>query len=112
MGRVFVWMGNLSVGSIRKGEGMMEAKETVMKRVQVNRAWKDMGLESSIPTFANYGETHPTYKLLKAQAEISFNAGRKEECARIINYIKQNCAQTEGNQGYLILDRDIKEWEL
>ena len=45
-------------------------------------------------------------------AEISFNAGRKEERERIVGYIKENCLQTEGNQGYLILDRDIKEWEL
>ena len=56
----------------------MEAKDTVMPRVQVNKTWKDMGQSSEIPAFANYGPGHPTYKLLKAQAEISFGAGYRE----------------------------------
>jgi len=57
----------------------MEAKDTVMGRIQINKEWKNMGIGDFIPSFANYGEDHPTYKLLLAQAEISFRAGQKEE---------------------------------
>ena len=55
----------------------MGANDTIMSRVQVNKFWKGIGLGSFIPTQADYGENHPTYKLLKAQDKISFKAGRE-----------------------------------
>lgn len=56
----------------------MEAKSTVLTREQINHVWKSIKLGCFIPDFANYGETHPEYKLLVHQAEISFKAGIKE----------------------------------
>ena len=55
----------------------MEAKDTVMERWRVNIFWRKIGVGCEIPSYADYGEEHPTYRLLQAQAEISFKAGIK-----------------------------------
>lgn len=65
----------------------MEAKDTIMSRTEVNKLWKDIGLGSYIPEFADYSGTHPTYKLLHKQAEISFKAGQPEERKRILDIL-------------------------
>ena len=96
----------------------MKAKDTVMKREEVNQLWEDIDLGSEIPEFAAYGETHPTYKLLKAQAEISFKA-RVEE---VTKWLIDNCMISVLDKNYTYKDtgtitfqlgnlKDSKEWQ-
>jgi len=87
----------------------MKAKDTVMSRVEVNKLWKDIELGSSIPTFANYGEGHPTYKLLKAQAEITWDKAIKE----VVEWLHQDIRREfpYGGEELVVFRANGEEWQ-
>lgn len=98
----------------------MEAKDTVMERWRVNIFWRKIGAGCEIPSYADYGEEHPTYRLLQAQAEISFKAGRKsmlkdiedgkKDIGDIIDSLCQEAIMATLKDGKQAMIKEVVEW--